>query len=136
MIIRRKHNANYTVVPNGPINDEALTFEALGLLTYLLSRPDNWQVRTDQLRMRGGLGKDKAQSLMRLLIDTGYVVRRQCRAENSNQFKAWEYIVYDCPQSQKNELEPEPENPAAAHKSHSKASVTFEPQPEKPEPEN
>lgn len=112
MIIRRKHNANYTVVPNGPINDEALTFEALGLLTYLLSRPDNWQVNISQLRLRGELGKDKAQSLMRLLIATGYVVRRQYRAENSNQFKAWEYIVYDCPQAQKDELEPEPENQA------------------------
>jgi hypothetical protein len=134
MIIRRKVNARFTVVPNEPINDEALTFEALGLLAYLLSRPDNWQVKVNQLRIRGGLGRDKAQALMRQLIDTGYV-RRQSRAENSKQFKDWEYIVYDCPQLQKDDAKPEPENPVAADKSHNNRGVTSEPQPEKPEPE-
>jgi len=43
MIIRRKVNRNFTVVPNEPVNDTRLSFEALGLLTYLLSRPDNWR---------------------------------------------------------------------------------------------
>jgi hypothetical protein len=133
MIIRRKVNSRFTVVPNEPINDEALTFEALGLLSYLLSRPDNWQVKLSQLRIRGGLGRDKAQKLMRQLIDAGYVVRRQDRSQTSKQFKDWEYIVYDCPQLQKDDAEPEPENPVAAQESQ---GVAFEPQPEKPEPEN
>jgi hypothetical protein len=132
MIIRRKVNSRFTVVPNEPVNDEALTFEALGLLTYLLSRPDNWQVKLSQLRIRGGLGRDKAQKLMRQLIDAGYVVRRQARVENSKQFQDYEYVVYDCPQFQKETEEPEPENQVAAQKS----PVTCEPQPEKPEPEN
>jgi hypothetical protein len=44
MIIRRKVNRHFTTVPNEPVNDEGLSFEALGLLTYLLSRPDDWQV--------------------------------------------------------------------------------------------
>ena len=135
MIIRRKHNANFTVVPNGPINDEALTFEALGLLAYLLSRPDNWQVHLNQLRTRGELGRDRAQKLMRLLIDAGYVVRRQARADDSKQFRDYEYVVYDCPQLQKDEIEPEPENPVTAPPE-AKSGVAFVPQPEKPEPGN
>jgi hypothetical protein len=48
MIIRRKVNRHFTTVPNEPVNDEGLSFEALGLLTYLLSRPDDWQVCVDQ----------------------------------------------------------------------------------------
>jgi hypothetical protein len=64
------------------------------------------------------------------------VVRQQARAENSKQFKDYEYIVYDCPQLQKDGIEPEPENPVAAYKSQIAPGVTSEPQPEKPEPVN
>ena len=65
MIIRRKINARFTVVPNEPVNDERLSFEALGLLTYLLSRPDHWTVNLEQLKGRGGVGREKMQQMMR-----------------------------------------------------------------------
>jgi hypothetical protein len=61
VIIRRKVNRNFTVIPNEIMNDERLSFEALGLLGFLLSRPDNWHVIVDNLRSRGGLGRDKAR---------------------------------------------------------------------------
>ena len=92
MIIRRKVNRNFTVVPNEPLNDGRLTFEALGLLVYLLSRPDHWQVQLEHLRQRGGLGREKGQALMRELIECGYrkvpllpkraASRRQCRRKS------------------------------------------------------
>jgi hypothetical protein len=69
MIIRRKVNSNFTVVPNEPINDGRLTFAALGLLTYLLSRHDNWTISIAQLQKRGIIGRDKAQGLIRDLIE-------------------------------------------------------------------
>ena len=52
MIIRRKVNRHFTTIPNEPIIDEGLSFEALGLLTYLLSRPDNWRVCVEHLKGR------------------------------------------------------------------------------------
>ncbi len=134
MIIRRKVNSNYTVVPNAPVNDERLTFEGLGLLTYLLSRPDHWRVHLNQLRARGHVGKDKIQSLVRELISCGYVLRLHQRDQITNRFKYHEYVVYDEPQSQSNgqrlseasvgeELETNDPQPG-------------KPQPEKPAPEN
>jgi hypothetical protein len=109
MIIRRKVNSRFTVVPNEPVVDERLTFECLGLLTYLLSRPDNWTINLAQLRGRGGVGREKMQQLMRQLIELGYAVRRRDRDAESQQFGSWHYVIYDHPQ---NEDEPETENPS------------------------
>jgi hypothetical protein len=109
MIIRRKVNSRFTVVPNEPVVDERLTFECLGLLTYLLSRPDNWTINLAQLRDRGGIGREKMQQLMRQLIELGYAVRRRDRNAESQQFGSWHYVIYDHPQ---NADEPETENPS------------------------
>jgi hypothetical protein len=110
MIIRRKVNSRFTVVPNEPITDERLSFECLGLLAYLLSRPDNWSINLSQLRDRGGVGREKMQQLMRQLIEFGYAVRRRDRQAGSQQFGSWHYVIYDHPQSE----EPETENPSVA----------------------
>ena len=63
MIIRRKRVRDFTVVGNEVAEDERLSFEALGLLTYLLSRPDNWSVQVKQLCNRGGCGRDKTRRI-------------------------------------------------------------------------
>ena len=128
MIIRRQVNGNFTVVPNEPVTDSRLNFAALGLLTYLLSRPDHWQVRLCQLQERGGIGREKMQRMMNELIGLGYVVRQQRRTDETNQFGAYEYIVYD---------EPTRANPAEAEKPQPEKSTTGfcwenDPQPEKP----
>jgi hypothetical protein len=109
MIIRRKVNSRFTVVPREPIADERLSFECLGLLTYLLSRPDNWTINLAQLRDRGGVGREKMQQLMRQLIKLGYAVRRRDRDDKNQQFGSWQYVIYDHPQGVS---EPETENPS------------------------
>ncbi len=127
MIIRRKVNRHFTTIPNEPITDEGLNFEALGLLTYLLSRPDNWRVCVEHLKGRGSIGRDKAYRLLVDLMHRGYVIRQQARDAESKQFGAYEYIVYDEPQKAEQE-KPLPENPETA-----KTDKT-EPLPEKPLP--
>lgn len=127
MIIRRKTNAKYTLIPNDPIHDEKLSFECLGLLTYLLSRPNDWTVNLKQLRSRGSLGREKMQQLVRELIDHGYAVRRRARVPNSQQFGPHEYVIYDHPrrpmsQRRKSRLwrqmrEPQTAKPATANPS-------------------
>ncbi len=108
MIIRRKVNSRYTIVPNEPVIDERLSFECLGLLTYLLSRPDHWTINLEQLRDRGGIGREKMQQLIRELIALGYAVRRRERNPETQQFGPWHYVIYDHPQA----AEPETENPS------------------------
>lgn len=126
-IIRRKVNRNFTIVPNEPVNDERLSFDALGLLTYLLSRPDDWTVKPDQLRARGGNGRDKIRTVVNCLIEAGYIVRRKVRDRHTKKYVADEYLVYDEPQNVEGR-EPAPENPSV--------ELTSRPGPEKPAPEN
>jgi len=63
--------------------------------------------------VRGGLGRDKAQRLVKELIEAGYIVRTQDRNASSKQFGTYEYHVFDLPQHEPI-AEPEPENPVAA----------------------
>ena len=142
MIIRRKQNSNFTTIPNRPIQDDRLNFEALGLLVFLLSKPNNWQVNLAHLATRGDLGRDKSQGLMRCLIEAGYVVRQQRRTTKSNRFTQFEYVVYDEPQGKgasvsetdiKSNKTPQPENPVTELHLQ-KPNKT--PQPCFPEPEN
>lgn len=44
MIHRTKRDRNYTVLPNTIYAHHQLSWQAMGLLSYLLSKPDDWQV--------------------------------------------------------------------------------------------
>ena len=43
-IVRVQKTGGYTVLDNTAANDNRLSFKALGLHTYLLTKPDNWKV--------------------------------------------------------------------------------------------
>jgi hypothetical protein len=98
MIIRRKHNGNFTIVPNALVDDKRLSIEAKGLLAYLISRPNNWTVRHSHLHKELGIGRDKLQRILRELIRAGYLERddEQPR-DDDNQFAAYHYICRDVP---------------------------------------
>jgi hypothetical protein len=117
-IIRRKRNRNYTVIGNRPMNDERLSAEALGLLTYLLSRPDDWNVVPSQLATRFNCGRDKMQRIIRELVDAGYIVRLRVRNVKEKTFARTEYLVFDEPEAVGEHPEaygqPQPEKPSPA----------------------
>lgn len=109
LIVRSSLKDNFSVLPNELINDDRLSTEHLGLLVYLLSKPNDWQVRVKQLQNRFDMGRDKTRRILATLEQYGYVSRDIVRTEGK--FSETRYIVMDSP---------EPENPA----------------PEKPEPVN
>ena len=92
---------DYTSIINDIFNDEKLSAEALGLLCYLLSRPENWRVVPNQLRARFKLGEHKFQRLMRELVAAGHARKRQRRDKLTKQWNGSEYDVYETPQRQK-----------------------------------
>jgi hypothetical protein len=98
MIIRRKHNINYTVVPNAIYEDLRLSIEAKGGLGYLLSRPPNWVVRHGHLRKLWRVGEDRFQRIVGELIAAGYMERgdEQPR-DDDHRFMPYEYVVRDIP---------------------------------------
>jgi hypothetical protein len=118
MIIKRKHSGSFAVIPNSVGNDDQLNADALGVLVYLLTKPQDWKVSVADIRRRFGIGRDRVYAIMVELETAGYVKRDQSRATGSR-FSNIEYHVFDCPQ-----------------KATASAGVENEPPPESPLPEN
>ncbi len=57
-ILRRHLSSGFTVLPNSTLNDERLSFRARGILAWLVSKPDNWQVRITAIAAAGKEGRD------------------------------------------------------------------------------
>ena len=143
MIQRTPRRNNFTIIGNGIFTENALSFEAMGLLAYLLSKPDNWQVHVQALvRATEGTaqkrGENKILALLRELIGAGYIIRQR---QSSGKM---DYYVYDEPQgepsadttpdsgscaenaSQPIENKPQPSKPHVAKPHVAKPHVAFE----------
>lgn len=108
-IIRSNRQTNYTVIDNRVFADHQLSFAAMGLLGYLLSKPDNWQVSVNQLigTTEGTEKQSKRDAVLKMLDELkakGFVQMKR-KAEGGV-----DYIVFDSPQSQNGEI-PLRENP-------------------------
>lgn len=114
MIITRKRRDHFAVIPNEVANDERLTFEARGLLCYLLAKPNDWNVNLADIKRAGNIGKDKAYALINELIRAGYV-ERKVSTDSRGRITSHDYIVYDVSliQSLPFPENPEVENPLA-----------------------
>ena len=66
------------------------------MLAYLLSRPDNWEVRVKDLQRRGNLGRDGTYKLINDLRSTGYVEFQQAR-DARGCIRGGSYIVREIP---------------------------------------
>lgn len=73
--------SDFTIVPNQAINDK-LSWAARGMLLYLCSKPDDWEVNiTDLFKQTTGSakrsGRDAVRSIMKELIECGYMRKSQ-----------------------------------------------------------
>jgi hypothetical protein len=96
-IIRREHRAYFTVLPNAIFVDQRLSIEAKGVLGYLLSRPNKWSVRLEQVGRTLKVGRRKLQRIFRELIGAGYVTREQRRIGSVQRYGQMDYVVRDVP---------------------------------------
>jgi hypothetical protein len=109
-IIRRSlRPSHYTVIDNQVLQDKRLSWKAQGLLTYLLSLPDSWQINTKHLSKERSDGKDSTLSGLKELEALGYV-KKICVRDDRGRILRWENQVFDLPQSGEGE-EPETGEP-------------------------
>jgi len=66
---------NYTVVDNTFINDNNLSWKAKGIMLYLFSRPDDWQVYIKDLINKAADGEKALRSGLKELEKFGYLTR-------------------------------------------------------------
>ena len=95
-VIRIEKNKNYTVMSNVHLRDEALTLKAKGLLSLILSLPDDWQYSVKGLAAICKEGRSGITSGLQELEAAGYLERRQLRGEHGHMAQV-EYVIFETP---------------------------------------
>lgn len=96
-IVRAPRRQRYLVVDQAIIDDERLSIAARGVLVMVLSKPDDWQVRVDDLRRRCKVGRDSMYNLLNELKDGGYV-RYVANRTADGRMAGGRYHVYEHPE--------------------------------------
>lgn len=91
-----KLRKNFTVMSNHHLQNKALSLKAKGLLSYMLSLPDDWDYSIGGLAANNKEGRAAVRSALVELEDAGYLIRSQCRSECGG-FAGNRYIVYEIP---------------------------------------
>ncbi|MBW9219378.1 hypothetical protein CI793_09430 [Anoxybacillus ayderensis] len=107
-IFRVEKKENYVVLDKGFLNDKRLSWQAKGLLAYMLSMPNDWVFRIDDLKNRSTNGRDSTKSIIKELQEYGYIIKEQTRQQGK--FSNNQYIVLERPNSPLTE-KPSTENP-------------------------
>jgi hypothetical protein len=81
MTIRVHRKSNFTSVSNELINNSSLTWEARGLIIYLLGRPPGWRTQTNHLVKQSPSGRDRVLRILRELETCGYLFRHRIRGK-------------------------------------------------------
>lgn len=113
MSIMRVHKtANFTVMSNHHFKEKKMSLKAKGLLSLMLSLPDDWNYSISGLVTLSKDGKDSVMSALSELEKFGYLKRTKI-TNSKGQFSGIEYDIFEQPQQEI----PIAENPISA-KSH------------------
>ena len=95
-VCRVEKNKNYTTMSNYHLRDPDLSNKARGLLSTMLSLPDNWDYTTRGLAKICKDGVDGITAQLRELEQYGYLIRNRIR-DTSGRIVDMEYIIYERP---------------------------------------
>lgn len=110
-VFRINKTRDYTVMSNHHLRNTALSLKAKGLLSLMLSLPDNWDYTTKGLAAICKDGIDSICSTVNELERHGYIIRERTRNEKG-QLKEIEYTILEQPKTVLPEQEkPKQENP-------------------------
>lgn len=96
MVYRDDKEKNYTIISNKYLRDTNLSLKAKGLLTLMLSLPDNWIYSTIGLSMITKESKNTIHSILHELEKFNYLVRKKIR-NNKGKFLYWNYDIFESP---------------------------------------
>ena len=98
-VFRVERTKNYTVMANYYLKDKRLSLKAKGLLSVMLSLPDDWNYNMKGLARLSKDGLDSVRSTVNELERYGYVTRHRIRTE-TGQLADTEYLVRERPPGQ------------------------------------
>ena len=108
-VFRVEKNKGYTVMSNHHLRNRDLTLKAKGLLSQMLSLPEDWDYTLAGLSLINREKIDAIREAVRELERAGYIVRSRERDEKGR-LRGAEYVIYELPQPPTLDL-PTLENP-------------------------
>ncbi len=108
-VFRVERNNGYTVMSNHHLRNKELTLKAKGLLSQMLSLPENWDYTLKGLSLINREQIDAIREAVRELEKAGYIVRTRERDEKGR-LRGADYVIYELPQIPKSDL-PTLDNP-------------------------
>ena len=95
-VFRIERTRDYTVMSNHHLRNHQLSLKAKGLLSMMLSLPDDWNYTTRGLAKICKEGVDSIGAALRELESAGYLIRHRLR-DKGGRISDTEYIVYESP---------------------------------------
>ena len=127
-VFRVERTSDYTVMSNYHLRDKRLSLKAKGLLSQMLSLPEDWDYTLAGLCYINRESKDAIRTAIHELEQAGYIHRRQT-TDIGGKFAGNVYTIYERPQGPPSG-EPSSEKPSSGN------PTTGKPMPEKPTQRN
>lgn len=96
-------NKNYTIMSNYHLRDKNLSYKAKGLLSFMLSLPEDWDYSINGLVAISKEGVKAIRNILQELQNYGYL-RIQKSQNKYGQFE-YEYLIYEYPDTQKGDMD-------------------------------
>lgn len=98
-VIRVEHNENYTTMANYHLRDPRLSLRAIGLMSKMLSLPDDWDYTVKGLAAICIEGREAVRKALMELEACGYLIREQGRGAGGS-FAGNDYTLYEQPHAE------------------------------------
>jgi hypothetical protein len=93
MIVKARHTSDFFQMNNEAIQDASLSWAAKGLLAYLLSLPEELEVRLRHIITRSSCSRFATESALNELINE----RNEKKEQGGNKRRDTKYTVYENP---------------------------------------
>ena len=142
-VFRVEKTNDYTVMANHHLRNHALSLKAKGLLSQMLSLPEDWDYTLSGLAEINRESKDAIRAAVQELEQAGYIQRRQTQ-DKGGKFAGNEYVIREIPRPPDTDTQEEPPEESGAplldfpttEKPLTEKPSSEKPLTEKPSPEN
>lgn len=93
--INKRENP-FVQIDKNAINNPDLSWKAKGLLTYLISKPDNWKILIEDLQKKSNDGRHACRTGLQELEKNGYIIKERKRDQNGT-YSGIVYQVLEMP---------------------------------------
>lgn len=102
-VFKIEKNKDYTIMSNYHLRDRNLSYKAKGLLSFMLSLPEDWNYSINGLVAISKEGVKAIRNILQELKKYGYLIVDK-KKNKFGKFE-YEYLIYECPEYQKPPME-------------------------------